>query len=120
MTGLATAGTVIFTTRTGLGLQKDTLTVLHFIGAKDSYIARQFAVRAAFLGLKGGIGGLGVALVTIGVLHFAIGNLNVGHLTGLSLSLSGWISLSLLVPCVAAISHLTALSTVIRSLSQNF
>ena len=64
LTGIATAGTVIFTTRTGLGLQKDTIAVLHFIGAEDHYIAQQFAKRAAWLGLKGGIGGLVGALPT--------------------------------------------------------
>ena len=42
LTGLATVGTVIFSTRAGLGLQKDTITVLHFNGAKDDHIARQF------------------------------------------------------------------------------
>ena len=120
LTGLATAGTVIFTTRTGLGLQKDTITVLHFIGAKDAYIARQFAMRAAWLGLKGGIGGLAVALPTLVALRFAIGSLNVGLLPALNLSSSGWISLALVVPCVAIIAHLTARSTVLRSLSGQF
>ena len=120
LTGLATAGTVIFATRTGLGLQKDTISVLHFIGAKDDYIARQFAKRAAWLGLKGGIGGLAAALPTLVALHFAIGNLNFGLFPDLNLSSSGWISLALVLPSVAIIAHLTARSTVLRSLSKQF
>ena len=60
--------------------------MLHFIGAKDAYIAGQFAMRAAWLGLKGGIGGLAVALPTLVALHFAIGSLNVGLLPALNLS----------------------------------
>lgn len=120
LTGLATAGTVIFTTRTGLGLQKDTITVLHFIGAKDGYIARQFAIRAAWLGLKGGIVGLAIALPTLLALRFAIGSLNFGLLPDLNLSLSGWTALTLVVPGVALIANLTAGLTVLRSLSKQF
>ncbi len=120
LTGLATVGTVIFSTRAGLGLQKDTITVLHFIGAKDDYIARQFAMRAAWLGLKGGIGGLAVAFTTLASLRFAIGNLDFGLLPNLNLTPSGWISLALILPCVAVIAHLTARSTVLSSLSEQF
>ena len=120
LTGLATVGTVIFSTRAGLGLQKDTITVLHFIGAKDDYIARQFAMRAAWLGLKGGIGGLAVAFTTLAALRFAIGNLDFGLLPNLNLTPSGWISLALILPCVAVIAHLTARSTVLSSLSEQF
>ena len=116
--GLATVGTVIFTPRTGRGLQKDTITVLHFIGAKDAYIARQFALRAAWLGLKGGLGGLAVALPTLFALRFAIGSLNIGLLPELTLTTEGWISLALVVPCVALIAHLTARSTVLKSLAR--
>ena len=47
---LTTVGTVIFTTRTSMGLQRETIVILHFIGAHDHYIANQFAVRAAWLG----------------------------------------------------------------------
>ena len=114
---LATIGTVVFTTRTGMGLQKDTITVLHFIGARDAYIARQFALRAAWLGLKGGLGGLAVALPTLFALRFAIGSVNIGLLPELTLSTPGWISLALVVPCVSIIAHLTARSTVLKSLA---
>ena len=120
LTGLATVGTVIFSTRAGLGLQKDTITVLHFIGAKDDYIARQFAMRAAWLGLKGGIGGMAVALPTMAALRFAIGDLNFGLLPDLNLSSFGWISVALILPFVAIIAHLTARSTVLKSLSKQF
>ncbi|HJN24879.1 MAG TPA: cell division protein, partial [Rhodospirillales bacterium] len=43
---LATTGTVIFATRTGLAIHHEAIEVLHLIGAQDSYIARQFASRA--------------------------------------------------------------------------
>ena len=40
---LATIGTVVFTTRTGLVIHREAIEVLHLIGAQDSYVARQFA-----------------------------------------------------------------------------
>ena len=98
LTGFALVGAVIFSTRAGLGLQKDTITVLHFIGAKDDYIARQFAMRAAWLGVKGGIGGLAVALPTLAALRFAIGDLNFGLLPDLNLSSSVGSALPLSCP----------------------
>ena len=68
---LATIGTVVFTTRTGLAVHKEAIEVLHLIGAQDSYIAGQFAGRAMMLGLKGGLIGivLGLpALLAVGYL----------------------------------------------------
>ena len=43
---LATIGTVIFTTKTGLAIHREAIEVLHLIGAQDSYIAGQFANKA--------------------------------------------------------------------------
>ncbi|HER25633.1 MAG TPA: cell division protein, partial [Rhodospirillales bacterium] len=62
--GLATIGTVVFTTRTGLAIHQDAIEVLHLIGAQDAYIARQFSSRALMLGLKGGLISLALALPT--------------------------------------------------------
>ena len=41
---LSAVMTVVFTTRTGLAIHSDIMEVLHLIGAKDSYIARQFQI----------------------------------------------------------------------------
>ena len=41
--------TVVFTTRTGLAIHSDVVEVLHLIGAKDSYIARQFQIHTLWL-----------------------------------------------------------------------
>ncbi|MEK9754537.1 MAG: FtsX-like permease family protein, partial [Rhodospirillaceae bacterium] len=62
---LATVGTIVFTTRTGLSVHREAIEVLHLIGAHDTYIARQFARRALWLGLFGGIAGLLLALPTL-------------------------------------------------------
>jgi cell division transport system permease protein len=51
---------VIFATRAAMAGNRDVVSVLHFVGASDSFIAREFQRHFLVLGLKGGIAG-GVA-----------------------------------------------------------
>ena len=55
--------TVAFATRGAMASNRTIVEVLHFVGAKDSYIARQFQSHFLTLGLKGGALGGGAALV---------------------------------------------------------
>ena len=58
-TGLAVA----FATRGAMAGNKEVVEVLHFVGADDAFIAREFQNRFLSLGLKGGLaGGLGAVL----------------------------------------------------------
>jgi len=49
--GLAAIATVIFATRTGLAIHHEVVELLHLIGARNGYVARQFQGRAFWLGL---------------------------------------------------------------------
>ena len=62
--------TVVFTTRTGLAIHSDVVEVLHLIGAKDSYIARQFQIHALWLAGIGAacgsvLGGAAILLIEV-------------------------------------------------------
>ena len=57
---------VSFATRTGLAVHHDTIELLHLMGARDSYIARQFERQALRLALIGGA--VGLALVAAALL----------------------------------------------------
>jgi len=115
---LATIGTVVFTTRTGLVIHREAIEVLHLIGAQDSYVARQFAGRALALGLKGGAIGLLLALPTL----FGIGTLarqmDSSLLPDFTLTPSHWAVLAGLPLAVAFIAMLTARLTVMKTLSR--
>ena len=50
-----TSGAIFYTTQMSLGLHRNIIEILHIIGAKDTYIAQQYAKRMAFLGFIGGI-----------------------------------------------------------------
>lgn len=65
---LAAAMAVAFATRGAMAGSHDSIEVLHFIGADDGFIAREFQSRFVRLGLEGGvIGGL-CAVLTVAIL----------------------------------------------------
>lgn len=115
--------TVIFTTRAGLAVHHAVIEVLHLIGARDGYIARQFERQALGLGLRGGLGGLALMALTL----FAIGHAGaatailgdrVRLLPTLELSLWHWLVLALLPFAAAFIAMVTARVTVLRALAR--
>jgi cell division transport system permease protein len=72
---VAAALAVAFATRGAMAGSRDSVEVLHMVGADDAFIAREFQTRFFRLGLKGGaIGGLAALVVT---------------------ALTGWLSFSL-------------------------
>jgi cell division transport system permease protein len=119
--GAAAVLTVVFTTRAGLAVHHAVIEVLHLIGARDGYIARQFEQQARALGLRGGIGGLALTLATL----IAIGRASaatalfgehVRLLPALELELWHWLVLAALPFAAALIAMLTARVTVLRAL----
>ncbi len=53
---------VVFATQAAMAGNKDVVSVLHFVGAEDGFIAREFQRHFLLLGLKGGVSG-GVAAI---------------------------------------------------------
>jgi cell division transport system permease protein len=116
--GIAAAITVVFATRTGLAVHHDVIEVLHIIGARDAYIARQFQVRALSLALRGGVLGLILAALTLALLTATAGQLDDHLLPHLSFSPVVWGSLAILPLAAALIAMLTARMTVVRTLGR--
>ncbi len=115
---LATIGTIIFTTRTGLAIHREAIEVLHLIGAHDSYIARQFARRAFGLGLSGGVVGLALALPTLwGLTHLAR-SLDDKLLLNIAFGPVHWGLLVALPVGVSLVAMVTAKITVMRTLER--
>ncbi len=60
----ATVLTVVFATRGAMSGNRHVVEVLHFVGAKDDYIASQFQRHFLLLGLKGGaVGGIAAMMI---------------------------------------------------------
>lgn len=115
---LATMGTVIFTTRTGLSIHKEAIEVLHLIGAQDSYIAGQFAARAMMLGLTGGLIGMALGLPALYLVGTLAESLEEAALPDLSFGPIEWAIFAIIPLCVAGLAMTTARSTVLRSLAR--
>lgn len=66
---LATVMMVVFATRAGLAVHREVIELLHLMGARDSYIARQFArhtFKLSALGAALGVAGAGAILWFLG------------------------------------------------------
>ena len=114
--GLAAIAIIIFATRAGLAVHREIIEVLHVIGARDSYIAGQFQGHALWLGLRGGIYGLVLALATFFLLTQLAVGLEGPFWTHLAFSESAWIPLALLPVATALITTVTARITVLQAL----
>jgi len=113
---LATIGTVIFTTRTGLLIHREAIEVLHLIGAEDRYVAGQFAVRALLLGLKGGLLGLALAGPTVFAIAYLARSMDDALMPTLTFTVWHWATLAGMAAVVAVIAMMSAYFTVLRML----
>ncbi len=115
---LATVGTVVFTTRTGLDIHREAIEVLHLIGAQDSYVAGQFASRAFSLGLKGGVFGLLLAVPTLLGIGYLAQKMDSSLLPDITLGPVHWSVLAGLPLVASLIAMVTARMTVMKTLSR--
>jgi cell division transport system permease protein len=113
---IAAVSIVVFATRAGMTSHRDTIELLHLIGARDNYIARRFVTHALSYSLSGGLLGLALAVLTLGALALAARGVDQALLPRLSLDLTAWVAL-LCVPLASAlIAMITARMTVLRAL----
>ncbi len=115
---IATIILVIFATQARLSSWRDTVYLVHLLGAEDRVIAGEFQLRFFKWGLKGGLIGFALGCLVL----WAFGSLANDMADGLipMLSLSGWqfILLAFLPFLSALLSMVSANITVQRTLSQ--
>jgi cell division transport system permease protein len=80
----AGAAAVVFATRGAMAGNREVVEVLHFVGAGDRFIAREFQKRFLRLGLRGGVLGAGAACLFI-ALCGALSNSAAGGASALAL-----------------------------------
>lgn len=104
---VTTTGIIVLTARTALKLHQRTVELLHFIGARDGYIARQFQINAFYLALRGATAGTIVAALTFGLIGWLASKLEAAMMPPVSFSaphLMMMIALPLLTGVVALIA----------------
>ncbi|MGL4494731.1 MAG: cell division protein FtsX, partial [Beijerinckiaceae bacterium] len=121
-TGLA----VVFATRGAVAANKDIVEVLHFIGADDQYIGREFGQHFLRLGLQGGMTGATAAVLCLwsagfisGWFHATPGGDQIDALFGgFSLGPAGFAVIVLIAALVAGLTMLVSWLTVMRHLAK--
>ena len=122
----ATALCVVFATRGAMAGNRIVIEVLHFVGAEDSYIAREFQRHFLLLGLRGaGIGG-GVAMalfLAVGLFARVEGptpeEAQLRSLFGgLTVGATGYLGSAITMLVLAVIIAFTARLTVRRTLTE--
>ena len=115
--GFSAVAAVVFATRSGLAVHAGIINLLHVMGARDSYIARQFQMQAMMLGIRGGIiGGIAAAIV-LGILTIMTANIDVALLPAVPLSPVQWPLLFIVPAAGVVIAMATARVTVLRALA---
>jgi cell division transport system permease protein len=121
----ATVLTVTFATRGAMAANRPTIEVLHFIGATDAYIAREFQSHFLVLGFKGGALGGGAA-VLIFIMAGLLGDRLVGTASGdevsalfgsFSIGFWGYVIMALQIAAIAAITAFTSRRVVAHTLT---
>jgi cell division transport system permease protein len=121
---LATVLSVVFATRGAMVANRNVIEVLHFIGAKNGFIAGHFQRRFLRLGLQGGTIGGGSALILFLLAEFAtrwlLGAAATQQFTALFGTFSiGWIgyaAVAIQVVLIAVVAAYTSRKTVNRTL----
>ena len=121
---IATVLSVTFATRGVIATNRQVIEVLHFIGAKNSFIAGHFQRHFLLLGLKGGAIGGGLALLLFALIDFANGWLlrsaagaQLGALFGtFSIGLAGYAVVLAQIAVTALVTAATSRHTVNRTL----
>jgi cell division transport system permease protein len=125
--GLVLAATVLsvgFATRGAMASNRPIVEVLHFVGAKDAYIAAQFQRHFLTLGFKGGAIGGGTALLFLALAapitdHF-VGTAGASEATAVfgsfSMGAMGYLTVLAEVVVIAVITAVTSRQVVVRTL----
>ena len=109
---------IYYSTRTSLWINRESLEILHVVGAPDKYIAKQYALNYAKIGFFSGIIGLMAAvpcIILVGKYGISTGS---GLISGARLSVLAWaiIMITPLISC--AYSMATSYLTVRKSLEK--
>lgn len=114
--GAATAAIVVLAVRGALNTHRETIEVMHLMGATDGQVARMFQRRMAIGALAGGIAGIGAALLVLWLLGERLTALGSDLLGGASIPPEGWIALGLLPIFASLVAIAVARATILRAL----
>ncbi len=118
MIGLTTVTAIAGAIHSRMAIHHEEIELLHLMGAADRYIARQFQRHAFLLALKGGGAGLILGTLSLFLIGWLTGEMDINLLPEFRLAPAQITILALLPAIVALISTVTARQTVHHVLSR--
>ncbi len=120
----ATVAIIVFATRGAMSSNRDVVDVLHLVGARDRFIAREFESHFLLLGLKGGLAGGLAAAGAFVLARYALEEIAPNNLDGeistllhaVSIGWTGFAGIAGIVAFLAITTSLTSRFTVYRYL----
>jgi cell division transport system permease protein len=120
----ATMLSVTFATRGAMATNKPVIEVLHFVGAKNSFIAGHFQRHFLMLGLQGGVLGGGVAVLLFALASVfsrwfagsAAGEQTSALFGSFAIGIGGYAAVLVQIVLIAVVTALTSRQTVNRTL----
>jgi cell division transport system permease protein len=109
--------TIVFATRASLTEFAQVIEILHVVGAKDGYVAGQFARRALEQGFLGGLAGLLIYAPALGLVSWLAARVDAEILPAVTLPIVHWLALAALPVAAGVLAMVTANFTVRRSLA---
>lgn len=122
----ATMAIIVSATKSSMASNKEIVEVLHFVGATDRFIAREFEKHFLTLGIRAGLVGAACALAVFMSMPVVVWLLGGGSLTAIelqrlvgkgSLDLPGYVLMGIVVVIIAALCMLTSRYGVFRILN---
>ncbi len=126
LVGLATTAIIVSATRSAMASNREIVEVLHFVGATDRFIAREFERHFLSLGIRSGLVGASGALGIFVLMPYFMRLLGGGNMTSAeirrllgtaALDMPGFILLGIVVIVIAALCMLTTRYGVYRILN---
>jgi cell division transport system permease protein len=126
LVGMATTAIIVSATKSSMASNKDIVEVLHFVGATDRFIAREFEKHFLRLGVRAGMVGAVLALLVFLLMPTIVQMLGGGSLTlselhrfvgSGALDMAGFVLMGIVVVVIAALCMLTSRFGVFRILN---
>ena len=114
----ATAAAVVMAARSAIDTHRETIDIMHLMGATDVQIARLFQRRIALDSLFGGLVGLSIGLATLVIIGGRVGDIGSELLGSAAINWWGWLMIFLLPLAAAGLAMIVARLTVTTTLSK--
>ena len=114
---VSTVAAVSLTARAAFAIHRDTIEVMHLLGAADKYIMRQIQRRVSGMAARGGIVGAVLAVTTIFEIGYVVNRIENTLFPAYQLGISCWVATFTMLLLVLIIAALSSRRVVERELS---